>query len=112
MAITYLKSGKPDEERAQDDAKTKTIVEDILLDIETRGDKAVRDLSAKFDNYTPKNFKLTDQEISDLVATLTERELADIKFAQAQVRNFAKAQRESMLDIEICLLYTSPSPRD
>ena len=101
MAITYLKSGKPDEERAQDDAKTKTIVEDILLDIETRGDKAVRDLSAKFDNYTPKNFKLTDQEISDLVATLTERELADIKFAQAQVRNFAKAQRESMLDIEI-----------
>lgn len=101
MAITYLKCGKPDEERAQDDAKTKTIVEDILLDIETRGDKAVRDLSAKFDNYTPKNFKLTDQEISDLVATLTERELADIKFAQAQVRNFAKAQRESMLDIEI-----------
>ncbi len=101
MAITYLKSGKPDEERAQDDAKTKTIVEDILLDIEARGDKAVRDLSAKFDNYTPKNFKLTDQEISDLVATLTERELADIKFAQAQVRNFAKAQRESMLDIEI-----------
>ena len=101
MAITYLKSGKPDEERAQDDAKTKSIVEEILLDIETRGDRAVRDLSVKFDSYKPQNFKLTNQEILDLMATLSDRELADIKFAQEQVRNFAQAQRESMLDIEI-----------
>jgi len=101
MAITYLKHGKPDKERAQDDAKTKAIVEEILLDIETRGDTAVRDLSVKFDSYNPQNFKLTDQEISDLMATLSDRELADIKFAQEQVRNFAQAQRESMLDIEI-----------
>ena len=49
MAITYLKTGKPDEERAQDDAQTKATVENILRDIEIRGDKAVRDLSAKFD---------------------------------------------------------------
>ena len=101
MAITYLKRGKPDEERAQDDAKTKSIVEEILLDIETRGDRAVRDLSVKFDSYKPQNFKLTNQEILDLMATLSDRELADIKFAQEQVRNFAQAQRESMLDIEI-----------
>ena len=101
MAITYLKTGKPDEERAQDDAQTKATVENILRDIEIRGDKAVRDLSAKFDNYTPKNFKLSDQEISNLIGTLSERELSDIKFAQTQVRNFAQAQRESMLDIEI-----------
>ena len=101
MAITYLKTGKPDEERAQDDAQTKATVENILRDIEIRGDKAVRDLSAKFDHYTPKNFKLNDQEISNLIGTLSERELSDIKFAQTQVRNFAQAQRESMLDIEI-----------
>ena len=101
MTITYLKRGKPDEERAQDDAKTKSIVEEILLDIETRGDRAVRDLSVKFDSYKPQNFKLTNQEILDLMATLSDRELADIKFAQEQVRNFAQAQRESMLDIEI-----------
>ena len=101
MTITYLKTGKPDEERAQDDAQTKATVENILRDIEIRGDKAVRDLSAKFDNYTPKNFKLSDQEISNLIGTLSERELSDIKFAQTQVRNFAQAQRESMLDIEI-----------
>jgi sulfopropanediol 3-dehydrogenase len=101
MAITYLKYGKPDAERAQDDANTKTVVEKILLDIEVRGDVSVRDLSAKFDNYTPQSFKLTNHEILDLVATLSDRELADIKFAQEQVRNFAQAQRDSMLDIEI-----------
>ena len=101
MTVEYLKRGKPDAERAEDDAKTKAVVEATLKDIEARGDAAVRDLSAKFDNYTPASFKLSDQEIADLIASLTNRELADIKFAQAQVRNFAQAQRDSMLDIEV-----------
>ncbi|MGY9043882.1 MAG: histidinol dehydrogenase [Rhodobacterales bacterium] len=101
MTIEYLKSGKPDAERAEDDAKTKVIVEEILKNIEIDGDTAVRELSAKFDNYSPENFKLTEKEISDLIASLSDRELSDIKFAQEQVRNFAKAQRDSMLDIEI-----------
>jgi sulfopropanediol 3-dehydrogenase len=101
MAVQYLKRGKPNSERAEDDAKTKAVVEATLKDIELRGDAAVRDLSAKFDNYTPPSFRLSEQEISDLMASLSERELADIKFAQAQVRNFAQAQRDSMLDIEI-----------
>ena len=101
MAVQYLKCGKPNSERAEDDAKTKAVVEATLKDIELRGDAAVRDLSAKFDNYTPPSFRLSEQEISDLMASLSERELADIKFAQAQVRNFAQAQRDSMLDIEI-----------
>tara|TARA_B100001059_G_scaffold16541_1_gene13635 strand:+ start:1158 stop:2486 length:1329 start_codon:yes stop_codon:yes gene_type:complete len=101
MTVTYLKRGKPDEERAQDDAKTKATVETILDDIETRGDTAVRELSNKFDSYSPHSFKLSNQEISDLIASLSDRELSDIKFAQEQVRNFAQAQRDSMLDIEI-----------
>jgi sulfopropanediol 3-dehydrogenase len=101
MAIIYLKRGKPDSERAKDDAETKAIVEQTLLDIEVRGDAAVRDLSTKFDNYTPDHFRLTEQEISNLVGDLSMRELEDIKFAQEQVRNFAQAQRDSMLDIEV-----------
>ncbi|MDC0334693.1 histidinol dehydrogenase [Amylibacter sp.] len=101
MTIEYLKSGKPDAERAEDDAKTKIVVEETLKNIEINGDAAVRELSRKFDNYSPKNFKLSEKEISDLIATLSDRELSDIKFAQEQVRNFAQAQRDSMLDIEI-----------
>ena len=101
MAIEYLKRGKPEADRAEDDAKTRAIVEATLKDIETRGDAAVRELSEKFDNYSPESFRLSQQQIDDLIASLTERELADIKFAQKQVMNFAQAQRDSMLDIEV-----------
>ncbi|WP_424980521.1 histidinol dehydrogenase [Leisingera sp. S232] len=101
MTIEYLKRGKPEADRAVDDAKTRTVVEATLKDIDTRGDAAVRALSEKFDNYSPTSFRLSQQEIDALIAQLSDRELADIKFAQAQVRNFAQAQRDSMLDIEV-----------
>lgn len=101
MTIEYLKRGKPEADRAEDDAKTRAVVEATLKDIETRGDVAVRELSEKFDNYSPKSFRLSQEQIDALIASLSERELADIKFAQSQVRNFAQAQRDSMLDIEV-----------
>ncbi|MEO0989635.1 MAG: histidinol dehydrogenase [Pseudomonadota bacterium] len=101
MAIEYLKRGKPEAERAEDDAKTRAIVEGTLKDIETRGDAAVRELSEKFDNYSPRSFRLGMGEIEALMAELTPRELDDIKFAQDQVRRFAEAQRASMTDIEV-----------
>jgi sulfopropanediol 3-dehydrogenase len=97
----YLKRGKPAAERAQDDAQTRAVVEGVLADIEARGDVAVRELSEKFDGYTPDAFRLSQGEIDGLIAQLSPRELADIKFAQEQVRNFAQAQRDSMLDIEV-----------
>ncbi len=101
MAIEYLKRGKPDADRADDDAKTAAIVEATLKDIEARGDAAVRDLSEKLDGYTPEAFRLTQAEIEALMAKVSARDMEDIKFAQEQVRNFAQAQRESMLDIEV-----------
>ena len=101
MTIEYLKRGKPETERAEDDAKTRASVERILADIEVRGDAAVRELSEKFDSYTPASFRLSTQEIDDLIAQLSPQELHDIQFAQEQVRNFAQAQRDSMLDIEV-----------
>ncbi|KUJ85277.1 histidinol dehydrogenase [Ruegeria marisrubri] len=101
MTIEYLKRGKPEADRAEDDAKTRAVVEATLKDIETRGDAAIRELSEKFDNYSPASFRLSQQEIDDLIAQLSDRELADIKFAQKQVMNFARAQRASMTDIEV-----------
>ncbi|RFU14689.1 histidinol dehydrogenase [Rhodobacteraceae bacterium W635] len=101
MTIDYLKRGKPANERAEDDAKTRAIVESTLSDIETRGDAAVRALSEKFDDYSPQNFRLGQAEIDALIGELSERELADIKFAQEQVVRFAQAQRDSMRDIEV-----------
>jgi sulfopropanediol 3-dehydrogenase len=97
----WLKRGKPEAEKAEDDAKVRGIVEATLNDIAARGDAAVRDLSEKFDGYSPEAFRLTQGQIDALIAELSPRELEDIKFAQEQVRNFAQAQRESMLDIEV-----------
>ncbi|MBV2358325.1 histidinol dehydrogenase [Thalassococcus sp. CAU 1522] len=97
----WLKRGKPEAERAEDDAKVRGIVEATLADIAARGDAAVRELSEKFDGYSPAGFRLTQDEIDALIAELSPRELDDIRFAQEQVRNFARAQRDSMLDIEV-----------
>ena len=101
MPIQYLKRGKAMTERAADDAKTRAVVEATLQDIEARGDAAVRELSAKFDNYTPKAFRLSDSDIASIVAKVSEREMADIRFAHEQVVKFAQAQRDSMLNIEL-----------
>lgn len=101
MSIRHLKTAKPETERAQDDARVRAIVEQTLADIEARGDAAVRDLSEKFDNYTPPAFKLSQGEIEALLARVSPRDMDDIRFAQEQVRNFAQAQRDSMLDIEV-----------
>ena len=79
MAITYLKTARSTEARAEDDAKTRAIVESTLKEIETGGDAAVRALSEKFDNYSPASFKLSQEEIAALIASLSERELADTK---------------------------------
>ncbi len=99
--IRHLKSTISDAERADDDARVRSTVEGILSDIESRGDHAVRDLSEKFDNYSPQQFRLSDNNIDAAMAKVSPRELSDIKFAQKQIRQFAKAQRASMTDVEI-----------
>ena len=101
MAITYLKKGKTDAAKAIDDAEVSEIVKNTLKSIEDRGDAAVREFAEKFDNYTPKSFKLSQSEIDSLIQQVSTQDLEDIKFAQEQVRNFAQAQRDSMKDIEV-----------
>ena len=101
MTIRYLKEGKPQTERAEDDAKVRQIVETTLADIEARGDAAVRELAEKFDNYSPASYRLTQAEIDALIAEVSPRDMEDIKFAHEQVKAFAEAQRASMTDIEV-----------
>jgi sulfopropanediol 3-dehydrogenase len=99
--IEHLKRGKPEADRAEDDTKVRAMVETTLKDIEDRGDAAVRDLSEKFDKYSPLSFRLSQSEVDALISKVSARDMDDIRFAQAQVRNFAQAQRDSMRDIEI-----------
>ena len=99
--IQVLKHGATETEKAEADRKVRQTVESILEDIAARGDAAVRDLSAKFDNWTPPSFRLRPDEITSLIATLPTQVIEDIKFAQTQIRNFAQAQKNAMKDIEV-----------
>ena len=99
--IKYLKQGKQAEEKAIDNQKVKEIVENIISDIEKRGDEAVSQYSGQFDKWTPESFRLSREEIDACYEQLTEQEISDIKWAQEQVRNFATIQRESMKDVEV-----------
>jgi sulfopropanediol 3-dehydrogenase len=100
MAI-FLKKGISAEQDAADIAKVRKTVEDILADIETRGDQAVREMSKKFDNWSPETFRMTGGEIEDCVRQLPKQVVEDIKFAQEQIRNFAQIQRDALRDVEV-----------
>lgn len=97
----YLKTGITEAESEAVDAKVRDVVAKILTDIKTRGDIAVRELSEQFDHWSPESFRLSQAEIDELIASLPEQTIEDIKFAQAQVRNFAQKQREALQDIEV-----------
>ena len=88
MAIRYLKTGKPQQERSEDDAKVRAVVEQALQDIEARGDKAVRELAEKFDNFSPPSYRLSQEEIEQLISEVSPRDMEDIHFAQKQVLPF------------------------
>ncbi|RAP63005.1 histidinol dehydrogenase [Achromobacter sp. HZ01] len=99
--IRYLKRGRTAAVKTDHDAKVRATVEDIIRDIETRGDAAVRDYSRKFDNWDPQDFRLSRAEIEAARKQLSAREIEDIAFAQSQVRNFAQIQRDSMREVEV-----------
>ena len=97
----FLKRGMDASAIKAADAAVRQTVEQILAEVEARRDAAVRELSEKFDKWSPGSFKLSPQEIERAIAQVAKRDLEDIKFAQAQVRNFAQKQRETLRDLEV-----------
>lgn len=98
---TLLKEGKSADFLFEADQKVREIVRGILSDIRNRGDEAVRELSVKFDNWNPEYFKLSDDQIQEIISGLPQQTIDDLKFAQAQVRNFAEVQRAALRDVEV-----------
>ena len=99
--IKYLKKGPSLQEKSESNKKVQIIVEDIIGEIEKNGDEAIRKYSEKFDKWTPKSFKLSKEDIQACYDELSEQVISDIRWAQAQVRNFAQIQRDSMKDVEV-----------
>ncbi|WP_332630257.1 histidinol dehydrogenase [Halalkalibacter flavus] len=98
---TFFKTGKSEVEIKESNTKVQEIVSGIIKDVEENGDKAVRALAEKFDNWKAESFRLTDEQIVSIVNSVPEQTIEDIKFAQAQVRNFAEKQRECIKDLEV-----------
>ncbi len=97
----YLKKRIPQEVTDAIDLKVRQTVESILTDVKRRGDEAVREMSQQFDKWSPASFKLSKRELDAIVAKVPQATLDDIKFAQAQIRNFAQHQRAALKDIEV-----------
>lgn len=101
MAIKYIKKGMAVAEFAANQLKTRHIVESILSDVEKRRDEAVRELSTKFDKWNPAAFRLTEDQIQEIISTIPKETIDDIKWAQSQVRRFAQIQKSTIIDVEI-----------
>jgi sulfopropanediol 3-dehydrogenase len=97
----HIKTAALAGQQEEADAKTRATVESIIADVAKRGDVAVRELSERFDKWSPPSFRLSDGEIAVLVAQVSPQTIADIKFAQTQIRNFAEIQRASLKDVEV-----------
>jgi sulfopropanediol 3-dehydrogenase len=100
MAEVY-KHGKSDAERYEADQQVQRVVREILDDIRLRGDEAVRELSLKFDKWSPDRFRLSEAQIAEVVNSVSSSVLDDIRFAQAQIRNFAEIQKAALQDVEV-----------
>jgi len=101
MSKTYLKEAIPPARVAIDLAAVRVTVTSVITDIRDRGDEAVREYSTKFDTWSPADFRLSAARVEDIVASLPDQVIEDIRFAQAQVRGFAEAQLASMTEIEV-----------
>ncbi|RWD70302.1 histidinol dehydrogenase [Mesorhizobium sp.] len=99
--IRILKSGRSAEAKATDASAVRSAVESVLVDVEARGDAALRELSQKFDRWAPPSFRLSQDEIDACVGALSSRQLDDIRFAQAQIRRFAEVQKAALKDVEV-----------
>ncbi len=99
--VTYLKKGVTSQDRNDADARVKSAVESILADVTATGDEAVRAYSEKFDKWSPESFKLSEEQIKNIIAGLSPQVISDIKFAQTQIRNFAEIQKASLHDVEV-----------
>lgn len=99
--MRIIKAGKSKEDVSKNDQQVSKIVADAIHEIETRGDAAVREFSEKFDRWSPESFRLTEEQIKEIVGKVPQDVIEDIKFAQKNIRQFAEAQLASLNNVEV-----------
>lgn len=99
--IRIIKDGQAAAGKLAASTQVRETVEGIIADIEANGDAAVGKYAERFDGFVPESFRLSPEDIQACIDALSERELDDIRFAQAQVRRFAQIQKSALRDVEI-----------
>lgn len=98
---TTLKPALQEDAAASSPGEVRDAVAAIIADVRERGDAAVREHSERFDGWSPPRFRLDDAEIERIIGSLPRQVVDDIRTAQANIRHFAQAQRDSLRDFEI-----------
>ena len=95
----YLK--KAVEKPEKDISQVQEAVREMIQRVREEGEEAVRYYSKKFDSWSPKSFKISKDEMISVKNKMPQREIDDIDFCQAQIRNFATEQMKRLVDFEV-----------
>lgn len=85
----------------EEDPETIQYVREMLDDLRKNEMDAVRKYSQKFDDWNPKSFELTDQQIHEAIAKCDDQLIRDTEFCQSNVRAFAEAQLATLQPLEV-----------
>jgi sulfopropanediol 3-dehydrogenase len=99
LMMDYLKKASP--KPSDSAAEVRETVTRIIDNVRTRGLDAVREYSRTFDGWDPPSFKVAAEEIERAKAAIAPDVLSSLDFAHAQIKEFARLQRESMGDFEV-----------
>jgi sulfopropanediol 3-dehydrogenase len=92
----YLKRAQP--RPAAITQHVRDTVSEILLSVEREGERAVRRWSERLDDWSPPSFRVDAAGAGDALEPALRGHIDD---ALAQVRNFARAQRATLTDLEV-----------
>jgi sulfopropanediol 3-dehydrogenase len=73
----------------------------MLEEVEREGDGAIREYSRRLDDWSPQDFRVSPRQIEDACGEVSAELRADIDAAREHVERFARAQRETISDLEI-----------
>ena len=93
--MIYLK--KADKSAESNVLEAQKVVNDMLTNIDKNGEQAVRDYAAKLDNWHG-DILLSNSDINAITSGVSQSVKDDIDFACKQVYDFAKAQRDSVVE--------------
>ncbi|RYG92279.1 histidinol dehydrogenase [Loktanella sp. IMCC34160] len=97
--ITHTKA--PRRSAASDANDVSATVSEVLAAVAAEGDAAVRRFASAFDRSDLAVFEVTEADRAAALAALDPQTRADTEFAIGNVRDFAKAQRATMQELEV-----------